>query len=549
MKFIVPRFVLVISLLAAPRVMGQSAQTNHFQQTNIVTGDTTATAKAMDPVLINPWGIAFFPGSPFWIADNNSGFSTAYDANGVQSFKITVAPPPGSSAFATPTGIVANNVNGGFQVNGSTPLFIFSTEDGTISAWATGSSSMIAVDNSGKAIYKGLAAGTISQNVPVLYAPNFLSGKIEVFGQTYVKVTPPGSFMDMGMPAIPSDYAPFGVHTICDHSGANCKVYVTWAKRDNANNPVSAPGAGYVSVFDENGNFVSRFASQGTLNAPWGVTLAPVGFGGFANALLVGNFGDGTINVFDAASGAFQDQLRDTKGAVIANASLWDMVFGAGGTGDPNTLYFTAGLANEKHGIFSALAFATPTNGPDFTLSNTAMNGTLTPTQAATFSISANAQNGFNGSVTFSCSGAPAGVTCSVNPATPAMMNGVATTTLTLKETVGRYMVGIGEIGAPNIPFVGPFVGPVMWALVWPLFSTMALLSVVYWTSLKRRSGPSRLALICLAGLALSLVALAGCGSKAPMGQGAPPRGPANVMVTATSGSTSHTTSISFTVN
>jgi uncharacterized protein (TIGR03118 family) len=197
------------------------------------------------------------------------------------------------------------------------------------------------------AIYKGLAIAASPAGVHI-YAANFHSGTIEVFDTNFNLVTLAGIFSD---PTIPAGFAPFNIQNI------NGQLFVTYARQDAAReDDVPGPGAGYVNVFDTNGILVRRFASAGTLNAPWGVVRAPAGFGGFSNNLLIGNFGDGKINAFDPVSGAFRGQLENGKGRAIQIDGLWALVFGNGGTGgDTDKLYFTAGIEDEKHGLFGQI--------------------------------------------------------------------------------------------------------------------------------------------------------------------------------------------------
>ncbi|MGH9711578.1 MAG: TIGR03118 family protein, partial [Candidatus Acidiferrales bacterium] len=315
----------LILLLAAVFPVGRaSAQSSSYAQTNL-TSDGAVAAPNTDKHLINPWGVAFIPGSPFWISDNNSGFSTLYDNHGVlQSSPIVVIPPPtGAAGPATPTGIVANTT-AGFSVNGSPAFFIFSTEDGTISAWTGGNAAVLEVNNpafgSGTdPVYKGLALLTNSTG-SFLLAANFRTARIDVFDSTFKSTTLSANFVD---PTLPAGFAPFGVHVL-----ANNQVFFTYAMQDAAkHDPVNAPGNGFVSLFDANGNFVRRVISQGPLNSPWGVVTASANFGHFSNDLLVGNFGDGKINVFDPATDNFLGTLQDSNGTALVNGSLWDLVF------------------------------------------------------------------------------------------------------------------------------------------------------------------------------------------------------------------------------
>src|ERR1700741_1807734 len=370
---------LIFALSAfTPGALGQS---NSYKQTNL-TSDTAGVAANVDPNLVNPWGIAFFPNSPFWIADNNSGFTTLYNASGMNTGSFPVPHSAANTGLSTPTGIVANTTGAGFAVNGKPGVFIFDSEDGAITSWNGTDPVTIKVDNSAAgAVYKGLALITNSSGT-FLLAANFNSGAVEVYDNLFNTKTLAGTFVD---PNLPSGFAPFGIHVI------NNQVLVTYAMQDQAkHDPVHQAGAGYVDLFDLNGNFVQRLVSQGNLNAPWGAVIPPAGFGAFGGKLLVGNFGDGTINAYDPAAGTFLDQMKDAPGAVITNASMWDMVFGGGGSsGDPNTLYFTAGLANEQHGVCATLApnRAAPPAGADCSISATPTTATVAIGQSPTIQV------------------------------------------------------------------------------------------------------------------------------------------------------------------
>src|SRR6267143_5741482 len=217
--------VLGLAFASALPLLSAHAQTNSYKQTNLVS-DMAGMAANTDPKLVNPWGIAFIPGNPFWISDNNSGFTTLYDQNGALNGSFTVASPNGSSNPATPTGIVAPSNGVVFNVNGQAALFIFDTEDGTISAWTGGTSTILTVDNSAipsaatGAVYKGLA---LIKNTTgsFLLATNFRSGKVEVYdtGFKQTQILSAGAFNDPSLPAVPAGsgspgYAPFGIHTI-----------------------------------------------------------------------------------------------------------------------------------------------------------------------------------------------------------------------------------------------------------------------------------------------------------------------------------------------
>jgi uncharacterized protein (TIGR03118 family) len=314
-----------------------------FFETNL-TSDLPGVAQNRDTNLVNPWGIAFGPTTPIWVADNHSGMSTVYNGAGQPApsgnpIQVTIPPPKGGTPPAAPTGIVFTNA--GFD--GS--HFIFATEDGTISAWSGGSSAALEVDNSPSgAVYKGLArVGT------TLFAANFNSGSIDVFDTNFAPTTAPGGFAD---PNIPAGYAPFDIQNI------GGLLYVTYAKQDAAkHDDVAGLGNGFVDIFNTNGVLQKRLISGGPLDSPWGLAVAPAGFGSFGNDLLVGNFGDGMINAFDANNGTFLGTLRDANNNPIDIQGLWGLAFGNGTNGaGANSLYFTAGIPGsgmvEDHGLF-----------------------------------------------------------------------------------------------------------------------------------------------------------------------------------------------------
>jgi uncharacterized protein (TIGR03118 family) len=492
------------------------AQTNSYQQTNLVS-DMAGAAAHTDPKLVNPWGISFFPGQPFWISDNNSGYSTVYDANGVTQLAPVLIPgPPGHNAPATPTGTVINTTNQ-FKVGGTASQFLFAGEDGTISGWNGTGNAIIAVDHSGAgAVYKGMAILSPACCATYLVVANFHSGMIEPYTGSFDPLAPPGSFTD---PDLPAGYAPFNIQPIGDH------VFVTYAVQDAAkHDPVNAAGNGIVDIFDLEGNFVERYAQNGSLNSPWGVVQASANFGAFSNDILIGNFGDGTINAFDPHNRDFLGHVKDQTGATLMNGSLWALVFGASGTGDTNTLYFTAGLANEGHGLFGAItAAAAPTL--DYSLTAAPQNATVAAGGSATFRLTITPANGFASTVTLSCA-AQAGVTCALNPPTVTPTAGAVTSTLTATtSTSGHY----GALKAVGTVLVG-----------------MGLFGCLLTGSGRSRRGLHSLLLAGFAStlIAGSLLASTGCGYSNSQGN----RGTASIVVTATSGSLSHTSTMNLTV-
>lgn len=330
-----------------------------YQQTNLVS-DGAVQAVTIDAHLKNPWGIVAFPGSPFWISDNGTGLSTLYDGKGdIVPLTVTIPPPGGSPSgtTASPTGVVWNPNSSAFLLApGQAALFIFATEDGTISAWnatVNRASAVLEVDNSqggSGAVYKGLALATNSQGV-FLYATNFRNGTVDVFNSSFKPVTLSGSFWD---PRIPRGYAPFGIASI------DGNLFVSYAMQDAAkHDDVAGPGHGFVDVFDTNGNLIRRLASRGALNSPWGMVRAPLDFGGFSAHVLIGNFGDGHISAF-SSDGDFRGQLRYTSGERVTIDGLWGLMFGTGSAANPNTLYFTAGTNAEADGLFGTLQAAEP---------------------------------------------------------------------------------------------------------------------------------------------------------------------------------------------
>jgi uncharacterized protein (TIGR03118 family) len=327
------------------------------QKTNLVS-DQGGVAAVTDANLVNSWGIAYQPDGPFWINDNGTGVATIYNGSGQALSSVVTIPPPGGSPAGTtsaPTGIIANGTNN-FMVseNGQSgpASFVFDTEDGTISGWnpqVDANSAVLMVDNSTtNAVYKGLAVA-LNGGQDMLYATDFHNGKIAVFDSTFKAVTLPGSFTD---PQVPAGFAPFNIASL------NGNLYVTWAKQNGElHDDVAGPGNGYISVFDVNGNLVKSLAQQGPLNSPWGLALAPSGFGNMGGMLLVGNFGDGHITAYDPNSGQMFGQLADSSDNAISIDGLWGLIFGNGTmAGSSTTLFFTSGPNHESDGLFGSLS-------------------------------------------------------------------------------------------------------------------------------------------------------------------------------------------------
>jgi uncharacterized protein (TIGR03118 family) len=514
----------LLMTLAMPS--GLLAQQAGYSQTNLVS-NTSGIATTTDPQLLNPWGISILPGQDFWIANNNSGTSTLYDAQGNKNSLVVTIPgaaknPNGNCNPGCPTGTVSNG-NGGYFGGGS---FIFDTEDGIIANWNGGTSAVVAYDNSASgAVYKGLAL----LNGTFLLAANFNSGKVDVYDRNFIPTSLSGSFID---PKLPAGFAPHGIHVIGN------QIYVAYAMQDAARHDAQ-PGAGIgqVDVFDINGNFVSTFVPvKGKLNAPWGIVETPSTFGTFPNAILVGNFGDGTINAFDT-TGKFLGELTDSSNNALVNPGLWDMAFGGGGaSGDPGTLYLTAGGSNQPNfppggsttAVFASVVPAAQVGSPDFSLSLSNQSVTVAPGGSTNLIISASAVGGFNGQISLTCS-APAGTTCAFNPTTISPGSSASSSTLTISAASTPPGGGYGPSG---LGILLPGLG---------LFGTV--LATRKRKPLTRKNILSMSALGLL--MAVSMFAL-GCGGGS---KGQPPASQVAVMVTGTSGSITHSSAVSLNIN
>jgi uncharacterized protein (TIGR03118 family) len=352
LKYSCLRSGLWIPCLIATLAFTSLASAQKYVQTNLVS-DIPGWAATTDPNLVNCWGIAFSPGSPAWFADNGSGLSTLYSGSSIIPLVVTVPPPGGSTGTSAPTGTVFNG-GGAFNVTANSlsgsSVFMFDTEDGTISGWSPSvdaHNAALAVDNSNGgagAVYKGLAIGTTPDGT-FIYATNFRSGWVEMYDSNFKWVK---NFTDT---ELPMGYAPFGIQNI------NGKLYVTYALQDEAkHDDVAGLGHGFVDIFDTHGNRLKRLVSHGWLNSPWGLAQAPWNFGKFSGALLVGNFGDGHISAYNISSGAFLGQMIRPAGTTLEIQGLWGLAFGNGAAAGPtNTLLFTSGPNHEADGLYGTL--------------------------------------------------------------------------------------------------------------------------------------------------------------------------------------------------
>jgi uncharacterized protein (TIGR03118 family) len=352
-----------MTLAAAPA--GASAHGGAYRQINLVS-DQAGKAQLMDPDLVNAWGLAASPGtnstpgSPLWVADNGSDKATLYA--GATPTSVTKVPLVVSVTGAAPTGEVFNPDTSAFKVhdkngNSGASVFLFDTENGTIDGWSPtvnavggnqSSVTEVARNNGANAVYKGLAIAQRSNGKMYLYATNFRSGRVEAYNSNFRPVELPGGlFVDRHLPA---GYGPFGIAEI------NGKLYVSFAKQDaTLHDDVAGRGHGFVDVFTNNGAFVRRLVTRGALNSPWGLALAPSGFGRFSGDLLVGNFGNGHINVYNPVSGRHLGQLRRANGQPIVIDGLWGLRFGNGNAARTNQLNFSAGPDGESHGLLGKI--------------------------------------------------------------------------------------------------------------------------------------------------------------------------------------------------
>jgi uncharacterized protein (TIGR03118 family) len=329
-----------------------------YTQTDLVS-DLAGLATITDPSLVNPWGISHTSTSPFWTSNQSTNTATLYAVTGSTTVtKTNINPPAGFVAIPTtatgpqgPTGQVANTNTASFQLTPGNPStsshFIFADLNGTVSAWVTGAASNIEITTLG-ASYTGLAINAAGTR---LYAANDAgAGSVNIFDSSFAPVSLAGAFTD---PNLPAGFVPFNAQDI------GGKVYVTYAPSGLAAQRGATPGMGVVDVYDENGVLLQRLITGSQLASPWGVALAPAGFGPFGGDLLVGNFSfvDSGINAFDPLSGAFLGSIPINVGSGNTPGGLWALNFGTGGNnGSPTTLYFAEGIDGETHGLFAAIS-------------------------------------------------------------------------------------------------------------------------------------------------------------------------------------------------
>ena len=488
-------FGLVV-LAALVFVSSAKGQTNSFKKT-ILSSESQGSANVRSADLVNAWSMAHIAG--------------------------------------TPAGVVANT-GAGFKIEGMRSEFIEAGEDGTISGrLATNPMGIRAVDNSKMgAVYKGLALITDSSGAQMLLAANFHAGVVEAFDSNFAPVHLQGTFQD---PAAEAGFAPLGIHVVADN-----RVVVTFAQQNSLrHDPVTAPGAGFVSLFDFRGNFLHRIASGGTLNAPMGAAIAPATFGSFGGALLVGNFGDGRINAFDMHSATFLGQLNDTNAKALIIPSLRELMVAS--TGHPNALFLTAGNNDATHSVFAEVTPDT-TATPTFSLSASPATLTVTRgTSGGTVTITATAMNGFTGTINgFACTGMPLYSGCAFSK-TSLAPSGSTTDSLTLRVQTNTPSPNPGPIPYGGIAGMGTLL---------PL-SSLGMFGLVMAETRRRKKAGRRtwrrwlgyaggIALLCGA-----LLSVSGCGGYGS-GHHPTPTGSSTVTVTGTSGTEMESTTFSLTV-
>ena len=343
-----------------------------FKQTNLIANKAGFGAKFVDKNLSNAWGLAAGPNTPIWVSDNNTGFASVYGGgiNGSPvSLDLTVPVPGGN-----PTGQVFNSDASAFHVGGQSGAaadFIVDSDSvgahqspGEIAAW-NGGASFVVEDNAhgavgGKipahAVFKGLALSTAPKAGPELFAADVANARVDVFNKNFGLVSTPREFRD---PKIPAGYAPFNVQNL------NGRIYVTYGKQNKSKtNVVPGAGLGFVDVYTVNGQLIKRLVSHGPLNEPWGLVIAPKGFGPFAGDLLVGNLGNGWINAFNPTTGKYLGWLETAKRHPIAVNGLWGLMVGNSAFGGASSVVFSAGPNNYDNGVVGVLNPTAPAAAP-----------------------------------------------------------------------------------------------------------------------------------------------------------------------------------------
>jgi uncharacterized protein (TIGR03118 family) len=535
----------MLVLVALP--LGLSAQAQSYKVTNIIS-DGSVPATTIDANFLNPWAMSV--SGTWWISTANSGYNYVVSAaTGTSPFKVIV---PSASGTVGSTGSPAGSVTTGGTVgmvlpapNSTKASFLFSTLDGAIAGWnsklgTANAVTMIVINNSSAgAIYPGMAilnivSGGVTTSSYIL-AANFGKGNaIEVYDSNFKPTKLAGTFTD---PTLPPGYAPWSVHVL------GTQVFVAYALRSTPDfEEVLGSGNGVVNVFDTQGNFVSRVVTFGNLNAPWGVAIAPSNFGVFSNALLIGNRGDGKINAYDPKTYNYLGQLMDSTGKSLTYASLWELLpqgTAVAGTaavsgGDPNTVYFTAGLANEAHGLLAGITNGTTAGStPTYGFSTSAGAATVAAGNSTTATVSVVSANGFSGAVSLACNGLPAAATCAFSQSPiNVSANGVATGTVTIQTAKGTA-------GLRLRPRHNALAAGIAFALMLPFA----------WLGGVRRRREALPRLLCgMVVFAAMAGFVSGCSDDSTKPTPSTPAGTSTVSIAATAGSITQTSTFALTV-
>ena len=349
---------------ASPVAMNAvNAPASFYLQTNLVSS-VPGLAQRTDPTLVNAWGIVHPPTGPWWVNANGSGIAFLFDSQGnpfpATAPLVVTIPTASGSGSSSPTGVVFNATTDFAVATAAPARFIFVTEDGTIAGWNSGvnpTTAVLKVNNGPAAVYKGAALAD-NDGVNYLYVANFRGASVDVFDTNFMPVpTVTGAFSDS---RIPAGFAPFNIANI------NGSLVVTYAKQDDAkHDDVAGPGNGFADIYTPSGTLVRRLEHGDWLNSPWGVALAPAGFGKFSNHLLVGNFGSGQIAAFETGEGEFEALLKGVDNTPLTISGLWGLGFGNDATAGPaTTLFFAAGINHENDGLFGTITAQGPVVNP-----------------------------------------------------------------------------------------------------------------------------------------------------------------------------------------
>jgi uncharacterized protein (TIGR03118 family) len=357
------------ALLAISPLLTLNLAAQNYQVTKLVS-NIMGNATTTDTNLVNGWGMARSSTSPWWISDNVTGLSTLYDGAGNIVPLVVTIPGASNGATGSPTGAIYNGSTGFQLAPGKPAVFIFCTNDGTISGWNPGVNPTHAVVKASKpnAIYPGATIATWNGQ-EYLYVANVFSQTIDVYDSSFNPVTMPKHAFRMKLPSqlgdpeaddtesnprVGKNGETFAPHNIQNIGGV---LYIAYTLQDSSFNEVFGPGQGFLAAYTPDGHFIRSFEYGQWFNSPWGLTLAPSDFGSFSHNLLVGNLGDGSILAFNLETGKFVGKLADQTGTEIKIDGLWGLSFGNGGKAGPyNTLYFTAGPNDETAGLFGSIA-------------------------------------------------------------------------------------------------------------------------------------------------------------------------------------------------